>query len=174
MPLNKQTKKFEKLEEKFNIANDLVHELSIAVEEVGMPAVYEGEVLPPAVIIEEDVKIFEMEGLKSDFILIRSNILKLINNGQRILDTASVVDVSDLSAKHLEALASLQQTIGNNLKLMIDCYKQIADIEKLRQKENKFKGGETLGGQTAGTIVNNQILFNGDTSALLDLIKQNQ
>jgi hypothetical protein len=174
--MEKQLKKMAKLEEKFNVANGLVHELTAVVDEMGeklpqlMPVT--GEVVEA---IEENPRAFEMDNLKQDFQLIRTNVLRLINNGQRILDTASVIDVSDLSAKHLEALASLQQTIGNNLKLLIDCYKQLADIEKLRQKEIKLtKCDPTMGMVNTGTVVNNNILFQGDTSQLLDLIQQNK
>lgn len=173
----KRTDKLEKLEKKLNVANNLVVQLTEAVEtEFGftVPAVNIEAPVPEVVPeVVEDVRVFELDGLKTDFQLIRSNILKLVTNGQRILDTASVVDVADLSAKQLEALAQLQQTIGNNLKLLIDCYKSIADIEKLRQKESKkFDPGPA--NVNMGSVTNNNILFSGDTNQLLELIKSNQ
>lgn len=172
----KRTDKLEKLEKKLNIASSLVEDLTAVVEEFGhdLPALtdtVEGEIVVPEA---EEVRVFEIDNLKTDFQIIRTNILKLVNNGQRILDTASVVDVADLSSKQLEALACMQQTIGNNLKLLIDCYKSIADIEKLRAKEQK-KSDAALGGAiNMGQVTNNNIIFSGGTNDLLDLIKQNQ
>ena len=171
----KRTDKLEKLEKKLNVASALVEDLTAVVEEFeqDLPVVREtisGEIVT---IEQEDIKVFELDNLKTDFQIIRTNILKLVKNGQRILDTASVIDVSDLSSKQLEALASLQQVIGNNLKLLVDCYKSIADIEKLRAKEQK-KADAIPGAINMGQVTNNNIIFSGGTNDLLDLIKQNQ
>lgn len=174
----KRTDKLEKLEKKLNIANDMVDTMTATMEEefgLSVTEISEVEVISSAdvPVVEEDPRVFEIDNLKSDFQLIRQNILQLVSNGQRILKTAAVIDVADLSAKQIEALASLQQTIGNNLELMIKCYKSIADIEKLRQKEQK-KIDAMPGAVNMGQVVNNNIVFNGDTSQLLDLIRSNQ
>ena len=166
--------KLENLEKKLNIANDLIDELNIE----------EFEIMPLELMVLENSKentsnsdekfeVFTLDTLKSDFICIRQNVMKLITSGQRILDSTSLIDVSDLKASQLMAIATLLKTIGENSKTLIDIYKQIVEIEKLRVKEKVPEPTQTAM-INSGTVVNNQILFNGDTSQLLEFIKDNK
>jgi len=166
-------KKLNKLEEKLNIATDLISELSAVVEDI------ESDTLPELTEVStesspEDIKIFTIESLKSDFILVRNNVIKLINSGQRVLDAVSLVDVSDLKASQLQAISGLQSTLGNNLKMLISIYKEIADIETSRNKKSSKFDNSTPAAVNMGTnITNNNVIFGGSSSELLDLIKQN-
>jgi len=159
-------KKFENLEKKLNIATSLVSELTEEVEDL------------PELTISSDVPaeiqetVFTLDLLKTDFMLIRNNILKLVSTGQRVLDTASVLDVTDMKASQLQALSEMQSTIGNNLKLLISIYKDIAEIEKLRIKEAAKQ--QTQANVNMGTVVNNNIVYSGSTTDLLQLIKDNK
>lgn len=186
--------KLEILEKKLNIANGLIDELNF--DDIEVPDSRDDELkdiliddtpvvvpeicteLSTEVLDSEETKfeVFTLENLKTDFLLIRNNIIKLVNSGQRILDTASLLDVSDMKAQQLQAIASIQQTLGNNLESLVKIYKQIVEIEKLRSKEKKTDSNPANGSTlvNSGTVVNNQIMFNGDTSQLLDFIKQNQ
>lgn len=70
----------------------------------------------------------------------------------------------------------MHETLGNNLKLLIDLYKQIADIETLRNKRSSkiaSEANQTI--STGNTITNhNQILFAGSSNDLLTAIKDIQ
>lgn len=167
-----KNKKFENLERKLNIATELVNEMTIDVESIELVPV---EVVNGEVATQEDkpVELFTMDTLKTDFMLIRNNIMKLVADGQRILSTASVIDVSDLKASTIQALAGLQQAIGQNLKLMVDSYKIIVEIEKLRQKESKFSQVPQGAGSVNMGVVNN-IVFSGSTNDLLSIIHDNK
>ncbi len=168
-------KSLNKLEEKFNIANNLVEELSSVVEDLEFDNLPDLVSSPNEITLPQDtpVEVFSLDTLKSDFMLVRNNIIKLINTGQRILDAASVVDVSDLKASQLQALSDLQSTLGNNLKMLISTYKEIADIETSRNKAG-IKTQEGISNVNTGTITNNNIVFSGSSDELLNLIKQNQ
>ena len=76
-----------------------------------------------------------------------------------------------MKASTIQALATLQIAIGGNLNMLMNCYKTITEIEKLRIKEKKMDATSNV---NMGTVVNNQILFSGDTNKLLDLIRTNQ
>lgn len=159
---------FELLEKKLNIATELVDELDISSHEVMvMPTIDD------TLVTLDSNEVFSIDSLKSDFILIRQNVMKLITTGQRILDTASVLDISDLKAAQLSALSTLQQTIGSNLKLMVSIYKEICEIEKMRIGISGKVPEGSVQQINSGNTNHNTIVFAGDTSALLDIIKEN-
>lgn len=174
------TNKFELLEKKLNIASELMDELNLDdIEEVTECDIIPAGKYEVAVSTNDEIKpeIFTIESLKSDFVAIRNNVMKLINTGQRILESASLIDIADMKPQHLNALSDMQSTLGSNLKLMISLYKEIAEIEKLRIKESKHLSGGAGAGVAPvnnGTIVNNQIVYSGSTEDLLALIKENQ
>jgi hypothetical protein len=168
--------KFDLLEKKLNIANTLLDELEIDdyCIEPTIPQVYvPSDNLPSTIVEESTSEVFSMETLKNDFTIIKQTLHKLILSGQRVLDSTSVLDPSDMKGSQISAIAMLIQTIGANSKLMIDIYKEIAMIEKTRLSANPKDQGQP-GMVNQGTVVNNQILFSGDTSQLLDFIKENQ
>jgi hypothetical protein len=162
-----KSQKLTNLETKFNLAEQLIDELGTVVDDLGFQ-----EFLNP-IDINPNLpanSIMDMSLLAQDFLLARTNILKLIHNGQKILEEASVLDIGDLKASQLEALSTLQSTIGANIKLLMDCYKDIAAIEKTRQKPTTK--AETNPAQVTNTV--NQNLFVGSSSDLLKLINENQ
>jgi hypothetical protein len=150
------------------MAESLVEELGEAITDLDLtdtiPAL--GGTTDVAVIPEESI--LSMETLKQDFMLVRNNILILVNTGQKILSQASVLDVSDLKPSHLEALANLQNTIGSNLQLMINIYKDLAAIEKSRVRA--IPKQDAIAQVNTGTINNTNVLFTGSSSDLMDLI----
>lgn len=164
---------FGKLEEKLNVASSLasclVQELEIETTEL--------EIIPPTeaelMTVDGNNEVFSTDSLKSDFIMIRQNVMKLITTGQKILESASVLDIGDLKAAQLTALSQLQMTLGSNMKLMVDLYKEICEIEKMRMGiSGKIPDG-SMKQLNSGNTVTNNIVFSGDTSSLLDIIKEN-
>lgn len=166
--------KFDILEKKLNIANDLIEELDFDDYEITLPQEMTNTLVShPGKTEESTTEVFSLDSLKADFILIRQNIMKLINTGQRVLESASLIDPSDMKASQLMALSQLQQTLGNNLKLLVDVYKEIVNIEKTRSSVT-LKQTDQPGIINQGTVINNQVLFSGDTNQLLDFLKENQ
>jgi len=169
--------KFEELEEKLNIATDLIAELNIdAVEPPEIQAALAEPITAELVPVDnEKEEVFSLAVLKSDFLLIRQNVMKLVSTGQRIMDSVSVLDVSDMKAAQLSAISSLQKTLGDNLQLMISIYREICEIERLRLglSGTPQEGGvqQIATGNTVNNTTNN-IVFTGDTSQLLDIIKE--
>ena len=155
------------LEDKLNIATDLIDKLDIEDYDI-IPSV-PMEITTKSSSGEE---VFSIDALKSDFMLIRQNVIKLVATGQRILDSASIIDISDMKASQLSALSSLQETLGNNLKLLVNIYREICEIERMRLgmtgKPSTIPSAQQI---NSGNTINN-IVFSGDTSSLLDIIKQ--
>jgi hypothetical protein len=169
-----KTTDFALLEKKLNIATNLVDELEIEECDIFLPS--SASEYPVQTLVEKlptNNEVFSIDTLKTDFIMIRQNVMKLIATGQRVCDSASLVDVSDMKPSTLQAIAILHQTLGSNIKLMVDIYKQIADIEKTRDK-TRPKDEQPNVVTNSGTIVNNNIAFQGDISELLEIINQNQ
>jgi hypothetical protein len=156
--------RLQSLEKKFSLAETLVEELDSCIQEFELDTDY----TPSTEVIDADKSILDMGMLKQDFGMIRSNIVKLVATGQRILESASELDIGDLKASQLDALSNLQATIGSNLQLMMNIYESIAKIEKSRQKPTPKSTPEQL---TAinGNVVNNNIAFSGSSSELLQL-----
>ena len=157
----------ENLETKFGMAKSLVDDLSELVEEFTSNdlIVLPNEQNLPTTI--DDSPMINIGFLKQDFQLVRQNIIKLVNSGQRILDEACELDLSDMKPSTLSALSELQSTIGNNLKLLIDMYKTMTDIEK-NVKPTKGNINESSSGIVNNT--QNNVIFAGSSSALLELI----
>jgi hypothetical protein len=158
--------KLERLEKKFNVATKLIEDLddiSIEFEEniktdISIPSVGE-------IAIQEEI--FTVNQLKQDFLMIRQNIMSLITKGQRILDQVSILELSELKPSQIDAMSNLQAVIGGNLKLLISVYKEVSEIEKLRQKQ--LPVNET-GNINMGTVNTNNIVFTGSPNDLLDFI----
>lgn len=171
-------KKFEQLEKKLNIATELVDELSFP--EYELVDVVDAELVLPEpkelAVVEESTEVFSLATLKSDFVMIRQNVMKLIGTGQRILDSVSVIDVDDMKASQLQALSQLQGTLGSNMQLLVSIYKEICEIERMRLGlSGKPTEGGTVQQLNSGNVTNNNtIVFSGDTNELLNIIKQNQ
>ena len=107
-------------------------------------------------------EIFSNRDLKKDYMLVRRNLLRLVNSGQNILSAAAMSDLSDLKASQVMAFAQLQSAVGNNLKLLMETYQMITGVESERMKMR----GEML---PEGTTINQQqnIIFKGSTADLM-------
>ena len=170
--------KFDLLEKKLNIASSLIDELDdldIEICDVELPELT--SIVTTDIVISDDnltTEVFSTGTLKTDFALIRQNVMALISTGQRIVNSASVIDVSDMTPAYLKSMSELQQTLGNNLKLLIDLYTQIANIEKTRDRNKDKKVGSEPAVINKGTITNNNnLVFTGSTEELLTIIKNN-
>lgn len=169
--------KLKKLEETFNLAKESLEEINIDEKELTVVEECDGEVCIPEVVDEDGEKIeeeiFSIKSLKTDFALTRQNLLKLINAGQNMLTQAQVLDLADMKGSQIEALATLQNTIGKNLKLLIDLYDKILNIEERKNPKNPPKQEEEKG-KGGGTHIDKAVIFNGSTKELLDLMSRKE
>lgn len=191
--MSKKSEKLKNLEKKFEMAESLISELDVVFEEDGegkfssasrnesavtvaapvVPEQVSGELLP-AVPDKVEEEIFSLDNLKADFMLVRQNILRVINAGQGILSQVGVLDLADMKASQLEALNGLQKTLAENLKLLVSIYKDIVDIEKAK---GALKGSKGMQEPAPGTTVvqgnvNQNVLIAGGTHDMLDLLDQ--
>lgn len=172
----KKSDKLKQLEKRFNIAAEVVAEMVGDVEELEEDLTTELAIsdhqLLPATIPDNipEGQVFSIELLKQDFFSMRQNIQSLIAIGQNILRQASVLDLADMKASQLDALTSLQATLGGNMKLLIDLYKQIIDIEKGRAAlHGNFR--EDGGTVVKGNMTQQNIIVGG-THDMLKLLDQ--
>ena len=157
-----------KLEEKFDMAKATVEEAVETIEELGGDLI-EQEIEVIAVGAEE---VFTVGLLKQDFMMVRKNLVALIAKGQRLLNTSSEMNATELKASQVEALSELQNSISANLKLLIDIYKQVADIEKAKRSnliEARDRGVVPV---NLGNVTTNNIVFTGTPSELLGILKR--
>jgi len=162
-----KSKKLQQLEAKFGLAENLIEELSSTIEDITTTELSVIEENSVSECDKKDDEILNVTSLKQDFMLIRNNLIKLINTGQRILEGASVLDISDLKPSHLESLSNLQSVLGNNMKMLIELYQTINNIEKTRQKALPKQE------QNPTNINNtNNNLFVGNSADLLKLLNE--
>lgn len=86
-----------------------------------------------ALELSEDGSIFELLELKSDFIMVKRNLKRLITHGQDLFDQIPKLDIDDLKASQIEAIASLSNSINQNLMDLVGLYKVIVEIEQARR-----------------------------------------
>jgi len=172
-----KSEKLQRLEQKFGAAqtavaqiDDLVSELginNIDVEPAGALTVKEAN-LPSTET--EHLELFSVQRLLTDFEMVRSNIIRLINTGQRILESTQVLDLGDLKASQLDALTNLQRTIAENTKMLLEIYKDMAAIEKARGAGKAKPVDVPAGNVMTGPVTQNNIVFQGSTAELMKLI----
>jgi hypothetical protein len=163
-----KSEKLQQLEKRFNLAENLIEELSTTIDEISTTEIELASETDLQTLSPDEEKILSVTNLKQDFLLIRNNLIKLIHTGQRILDSASCIDISDMKASQLDALSNLQATLGNNMQMLISLYKDLAGIEKSRQKPVPKAVQEN-----SGTInTTNNVVFQGNSSDLLRLLNQ--
>ena len=163
--------KLQRLEEKFSLAQTLVEDLSTLVEDIPLDDFLPIEYSTEGALAElkPNESIIDLNQMKMDFQIVRQNILKVVNSGNRILEEVSVVDISDLKPSHIVALAQLQTALGQNISLLLNSYKEIAIIEKSRMQPVKGTSKEVpnVNGDLNQTNIN---LFSGSSAQLLELI----
>lgn len=155
-------KKLESLRKKFDMAEESINQMTAVVEDIDdsneLNALAEVEISEPGKnlpAISEFEEVFTLDLLKSDFTLMRSNLLSLITRGQQILEDTGAIDIVDMKASQLSALAELQLATGANIKLLIEIYKSIIGIEKEKYVLIRGLNQENLGSENANQIISN-------------------
>jgi hypothetical protein len=163
-----KSKMLENLEKKFNVASKLAEDLDEIGKEIGISDL---EVIDQNLPAEQIESVFTLNQLKADAELVHKNLRSLVLKGQRIMDQLDTLDIADMKASQIEAITCLQNTIANNLKMIIDIYKNIAEIEKMKGTMASKFNQEGVSMVNTGTVVNNQIMFSGSPNDLLNILK---
>jgi len=167
--------KFDKLRKRFDMATEVVEGMSDDLDDLSLCEVPEpGQNLPMDPLDPDNPEVFTIQALKCDFVLIRQNVIRVINYGNNLLDQVSVLDVGDMKASQLTALATLQKTLGDNVKLLMDIYKDIIVVERGKADLAGKTNPDILPGQGQMNVkgdVHQQIVVAGSTSDLLHAIK---
>ena len=180
--MNNKESKLRNLEKKFGAAQTAVEQIDDLVAELGINEIDvepQGALVPvpdnlPAVPSDELIELFSTQQLMGDFVMVRSNLIKLINTGQNILASCQILDLSDLKASQLEALSNLQRTIADNTRALLEIYKDMAAIEKARNA-GKAKTVEVPAGNVmTGPVSQTNIVFQGNTADLMKLINNSK
>lgn len=163
--------KLERLEEKFNLASEIIEDLDNLVEDLnlekGLPIEFESKDL----VEIKNEELLNINQLKADFQLIRQNVMSVVAAGNKILKDVGTLDLGDLKASQLQALAQLQTALGMNIRLMMDIWKDLCVIEKSREKKNSVTPEQGVN-VINGNVNNTQVLFQGSSSELLKLINE--
>ena len=120
--------------------------------------------------LTEDGSVFELLELKSDFIMVKRNLKRLITHGQNLFDQTATLDVGDLKASQIEAIAALSNSINQNLMDLVGLYKIIVDIEQAR----RGSPGPNHYGQNNLVQGNLQQVFVGNAAEALQHIKKKE
>lgn len=172
--------KFDKLRKKFNMAEEAVEEMTEDLEELEIDTLGEpGQHLPAEPVEAGQLHlqpVFTIEALKQDFLMVRQNVLSVITKGQNILDQVGILEIGDMKGSQLMALATLQKTLGENVKLLMDIYKDIVAIEKDKAEMEQMRNSMTPSypAMNVKGDVHQQIVVAGSTSDLLAAIKRNE
>lgn len=154
------TKRQTKIENIFNAAEEVIENLEVDDEKLITmgPASYEIDEVGD---IEETDTVFEVMELKKDFIMVKRNLQKLVRQGQNLMDGVGIMHLDDMNGAQMSGIAQLSDVIGNQLKMMIEMYKDISEIERNKKPQNPLVPGNVTGD------LNQNILFTGTTADLL-------
>lgn len=171
---NKLAKQMEKINSIFNTSNQEIDSMDIGLKEnqivVIKPEKYDlTDDQFKALELSEDGSVFELLELKSDFIMVKRNLKRLIHHGQTLFDQTASLDMEDLKASQITALSELSNSINRNLMDLVGLYKTIVDIETIR----RGNPGPTAYGQN-NLIQGNlqQQIFVGNAADALKQIKK--
>ncbi len=170
--MNKIPKRLKKVEELFEVAEKTLEECRLPSEEST-----EIEVLPAENTTElteplqdgSDIKLprlFDLHEVRQDFVLAKRNLHKLLHRCQSLMDGTSGMDIVEMKASQIEAIALLSNSINMQIQNVVRLYKDLADIEQMRMPPELKKVGKEQDEKTTAVYV-------GDSKSLLDIIEEN-
>lgn len=140
----KMTKKYDKLNEEFNISNDIVD-----------AEIYESDIISS----EKNSSLSNSppNDIKKDYDYTRGNLYSLIEKGQEAINGILELAQESEMPRAYEVAGQLIKSVADATDKLMDLQKKLKDIE-----EEKIKGPTTV----------NNALFVGSTAELAKLIKQ--
>jgi len=141
--MNKKTSKtLEKVERMLNMSNDVLNDLNIdestdeektlvlTTPDSDIQPIPEQTTALATTDPEQDERLFELQELKGTFQLVKRNVQRLVDRGMGMMDQTVGMDVDDMKASEIAAFAELSNVTSNQLKMLVELYKDIISIEK--------------------------------------------
>ena len=140
----KMTKKYDKLNEEFNVSNDIVKS-----------EICDSDIVP----VQENLKVTNSAAtdIKNDYEYTRGNLYSLIEKGQEAINGILELAQESEMPRAYEVAGQLIKNVADATDKLMDLQKKLKDIE-----EEKVKGPTTV----------NNALFVGSTAELAKLLKQ--
>lgn len=148
----------------FKTSND---KIEVMENEIAVPGDFD-LMDAPSMELTNDGSVFDLVELKTDFIMVKRNLKKLIDSGQRLFDQTIGLDLEDLKAGQIAAIAELSNSINKNLMDLVNIYKLIVDIESVKRGSNQVPGALNSGIQT----LNQQVFVGNAADALKHINKK--
>lgn len=195
--LKKIPKRLKKVEELFDVAQDVLETCQIPTEENPKSDVPEESENPSVEIVEAGEsrevseysnpeihlpRIFNLEEVRYDFVSARRNLYKLIKHCQDLMDGVPSLDIVDMKASQIEAVSLLANSINNQIQTVMRLYKDMAEIEQMRMPpELKFlekrlsgsPGRPSNNKDDSSSSESNDAVYVGDSKSLMDIIEEN-
>ena len=155
---NKKLKKVEKL---LNVTQDAIDDMQII-----QPTSYDVDTIED--LDDSQMAIFEVNELRKTFVLVKQNLTSMVNSGQNLYNQIDGLLIDDLKASEVSAIAQLGDSIARQLKIMIEIYKDISDIEQSRKSTipNNLPPGSNVTQNTQNIVVQ------GSTKDMLEQISK--
>jgi len=170
--LQKTPKRLRKVEELFEVAGKVLEECTIQEEENENSV----EIIPSDnhklkkvenFNTEDEAlpRLFALEEVRTDFLIVKRNLLKLMNKCQTLMDGTTEMQIFNITASQIDAISQLSNSITLQIQTVLKLYKDLAEIEQLRipPEQRKLKKNEEKNG----------VVYIGDTKSLLNIIKEN-
>ncbi len=145
---------------------------SLDVSDNGALIIEEGTPVPmPITPIGDGGELFELEEIKASFVEVRRGLQSLIHKGTRLMNQTGSMQLKDMTASQVEAIAALSSVISGQMESMLSMYRTLMYVEKERNKVNQMpQQGMSITGENPE--VTNTTIFVGDTSELLKHLNQ--
>lgn len=173
---NNTDRTLKKVEDLLNVSSEatkaldtltLTNEQEIDLNDTPSYSLTETEEFP--IVAEEDTQVFELTELKRTFILVKRNLQATVDRNQELLDQTRGIKITEMKASEISAVAELSNVTSNQLKMLVEVYKDIIQIEKgLRELKNSNGGMPNL--PPGASFQQNNIILQGSTQEALKQI----
>lgn len=196
--LKKIPRRLKKVEELFDVAQDVLETCQIPTnnntrsetqedpeESDSVEIVEAGESREVSEYSNPEIhlpRIFNLEEVRYDFVAARRNLYKLIKHCQDLMDGVPALDLIEMKASQVEAIALLANSINNQIQTVMKLYKDMADIEQMRmppelkileKRLGNPQGRPSIGKEDSSSSKDSGAVYVGDSKSLLDIIEEN-
>jgi len=160
--------RIKKVEEILNVSQATLDEIQ-EKEEILDVEIVEAEEYPLA---ERTDSVFQLTELKKKYDLAQQSLQQIINFGQNLMSQTVTLELNDMKASEISAIAQLSQTIYTQLRGMVNMLKDITEIELNVKELNSVQQG--MGKLPSGTSFtqHNTTVIQGTTSDIIKQIKE--
>lgn len=123
----KPEKTAEKLNELFGVAENIIDEIEDTEQLITTKDTLPTESSNLDVDISDE-SLYTLNELKEDFISAKDTLKKIIKIGEALMEDI-IIDFHSLTASQVDALSNLSKTISQQVKIMLELYKDLKSFE---------------------------------------------